>query len=203
MRKILVAPLLVIIGLSGYVAIFTNHAYVTTPSMYPTIPPGSLAFVRKQPAYHVGDIIEFRGNGLAFLHRIVAIKSDGRITTKGDNPQNAPDVFAHPTTSAVVIGKVVMAPRWLGFPELILHRPSYGLAWLRAELGVGGKLLVLGITALLVFLVQARRNPSATREQDRLKSVPSVDLTRDPMIDLTGDPEIDLTGQDATNEAAT
>lgn len=139
---------------SLYVALFTNHVYVTTPSMYPTIPPGSLVFIDKQRTYHVGDVIEFQGNGLNFMHRIIRINPQGDITTKGDNPQNAPDVFNPPTTASDVIGRAVLHLKWAGFPELIAHHPGYGLAWLRAELGLRGRLLVLLMSAVL-FLALA------------------------------------------------
>ncbi|MCL2396145.1 MAG: signal peptidase I [Acidimicrobiaceae bacterium] len=145
--------------LSLFVTFFTNHVYVTTPSMYPTIPPGSLVFIEKESRYHVGDVIEFRGNGLNFLHRIVKIGATGVITTKGDNPENAPDAFFPPTTTADVLGKAVLAPRWVGFPELVAHRPGLGLSWLRAELGLAGKLIVVASTGLVFFA--AARRPAA------------------------------------------
>ncbi len=131
------------------VALGTNHSYVTTPSMYPTIPPGSEIFVRSAQDYRVGDVIEFKANGLVWAHRLVEIKPDGTYVTKGDNPQNAPDVFVPALTRKDVVGKVVLAPRWLGFPELILHHPGYGLSWMRAELGVPGKLIVVALVALV------------------------------------------------------
>ena len=136
-----------------------THGYVTTPSMYPTIPPGSLVLVRPEPSYHVGQVIEFRRNGLDFVHRIIAIDSRGDITTKGDNPRNAPDAFVPPTTGADVIGVVYSAPRFLGFPSLIAHHPYVGLAWLRTELGVPGELAVSLLAGLLVLLVTADRRP--------------------------------------------
>jgi signal peptidase I len=165
-----------IIAASAYIELATNHAYVTTPSMAPTIPPGSLLFIDKEPVYHVGDVIEFRANGLQFAHRIIRINAAGDIGTKGDNPANAPDVFLPPVTSADVIGKVVAAPRWLGFPELILHHPSYGLAWLRTELGLWGKLLVMAVGgALVTIATMLRRRPS-----------PAPVSTRDAEPDSTG-----------------
>ena len=151
-RKVVTALTLVLIGAALAVAFGTNHSYVSTTSMTPTIPPGSMIFVAKQDSYHVGDVIEFRNNGIVWAHRVIAIKPGGELVTKGDNPQNSPDIFVRPTTSADVIGKVVAAPRWLGFPELIAHHPGYGLAWLRYELGVWGRLLVVGVVAAMSFL---------------------------------------------------
>lgn len=156
MRKILIRVglglLAAVFALCAYVSVLTNHVYVTTPSMYPTIPPGSLVFIQPQQRYRVGDVIEFHGNGLVFMHRIIRINRRGDITTKGDNPENVPDVFARPVTKADVIGKEVLAIPYVGFPELILHRPAYGLAWLRAELGLTGRLILLGVVAILACL---------------------------------------------------
>lgn len=164
-----IATLCAICGIGGIfvLAFLTNHSYVTTPSMYPTIPPGSEIFVRPQSDYHVGQVIEFHANGLTWAHRLVAIKPNGAYVTKGDNPENAPDVFVPALTRKDVVGAVVSAPRWLGFPELIVHHPSYGLAWLRAELGLPGKLLLIGI-ALGVSLLSgsARRRKRDASKND-------------------------------------
>jgi len=154
-RKILVAAssvgLATVVVATLYVVLFTNHVFVTTPSMYPTIPPGAMVLIKKEPNYHVGDVIEFRGNGLDFLHRIIRISGTGDITTKGDNPQNAPDVFDPPTTASDVIGKAVYSLPWAGFPELIAKHPAYGLSWLRAELGLTGRLIVLMLSGMIFF----------------------------------------------------
>jgi signal peptidase I len=151
--SLVTALLLALTGVvAAYVTLFTNHVYITTPSMYPTLPPGSIAIIEKAPTYKVGDVIEFRGNDLLFLHRIIRISSSGDITTKGDNPENAPDFFDPPTSKATVIGKEVIEIPWLGFPELFAYHPGYALAWLRGELGTKGRLEVV-VACLLCFLV--------------------------------------------------
>jgi signal peptidase I len=152
----------VVAALALFITLFTNHVYVSTPSMYPTIPPGSLVFIKKEPSYRVGDVIEFWGNGLNFLHRIVMIDANGAIITRGDNPQNAIDTFFPPTTATDVVGKAVLAPRWIGFPELIVHTPGYGLSWLRAELGSAGKLVVIAVTGAACFLLTQRAASRST-----------------------------------------
>lgn len=155
-RKLLAAFAVVLIAAVAGVALFTNHSYVTTPSMYPTIPPGSEIFVRHQSHYRVGQVIEFKANGLTWAHRLIAIKANGDFVTKGDNPLNSPDVFVPAVTQKDVVGAVVLAPRWLGFPELIAHHPGYGLAWLRAELGVPGRLLAVVAIAGLSLIYSYR-----------------------------------------------
>jgi signal peptidase I len=173
-RRIATGLGLVIAAFCVVVALGANHSYVTTPSMYPTIPPGSEIFVQAAPSYHVGDVIEFRGNGLVWAHRLVAIKPDGSYVTKGDNPENAPDVFIPAIRKGDVIGKVVFAPHWLGFPELILHHPAYGLSWLRTELGVPGRVGLVLLAGLLTLVPGTRRSghgrdlraPQETAERD-------------------------------------
>jgi signal peptidase I len=157
------ASVIILVAGAGFAIFFTsNHAYIYTPSMYPTIPPGSMVFIQPQKHYHVGEVIEFRGNGLLWVHRLIQIKPNGDYVTKGDNPENRPDIFVPATTQRDVIGSVVLAVRYLGFPELIAEHPGYGLAWLRAELGFRGKLAVaiLVESGCALYLLR-RRKPVA------------------------------------------
>lgn len=154
-------------------SMLTNHSYVTTPSMYPTIPPGSEIFVSHESSYHVGEVIEFRANGLVWAHRLIKINPDGSFVTKGDNPQNAPDVFIPAVTRKDVIGAVVHAPRWLGFPELILHHPGYGLSWLRAELGVSGRIGLVAAVGLIAFLQACLPRRRAAAKDAAAKDAPA------------------------------
>jgi hypothetical protein len=60
-----------------------------------------------------------------------------------------------------VVGSVVVSVPYLGFPELIAHDPSYGLSWLRAELGLTGKLVLLALVAVIsALLVTRKRRPA-------------------------------------------
>lgn len=168
---------LTLLGLGVAVGMVTDHSYVTTPSMYPTIPPGSEIFVSHTKDVHVGQVIEFRANGLTWAHRLIKINPDGTLVTKGDNPENAPDVFIPPLTRADVIGVVTHAPRWLGFPELIVHEPSYGLAWLRAELGVPGRVLLCLAVGLASFAAVSRKQ-RGNHPQDRAEQQETVRFDR-------------------------
>ncbi len=167
LRKITAAVGVLLVSCCIVVAFGTNHSYVTTPSMYPTIPPGSEIFVSEADHYRVGDVIEFRANGLVWAHRLIGINPDGTYVTKGDNPQNAPDVFVPALTRKDVIGKVTFAPRWVGFPELIVHHPRYGLAWLRAELPLPVKVGIVMLAALLTLL--PRRRSATTDPHDDVR----------------------------------
>lgn len=143
----------------------TNHSYVYTPSMYPTIPPGSMIFVEHESSYHVGEVIEFHANGLVWAHRLIAIKPNGDLVTKGDNPASRPDVFDPPLRMNDIIGKVVYAPRFLGFPQLFVHHPAYAWRWFVFELGIVGKViigLVVGLVAWFAFTRKPKHVASST-----------------------------------------
>ena len=67
MQKRIATLLVLVVAVAlAYLGMFTNHSYITTPSMYPTIPPGSMIFVSPATQYHVGEVIEFRANGIAW-----------------------------------------------------------------------------------------------------------------------------------------
>ncbi|HUV57946.1 MAG TPA: signal peptidase I [Acidimicrobiales bacterium] len=167
-RRALTGLLALVVSAGIVVILLTNHAYVSTPSMYPTIPPGSMVFIEAQHTYHVGQVIEFKGNGLLWVHRLVKIEPNGDLVTKGDNPQSTPDVFVPPTTMRDVVGTIVVSVPYLGFPELIAHDPSYGLSWLRAELGITGKLVVLALAAVVcaLLITRMRRSVDPDPEDD-------------------------------------
>jgi len=150
----------------------TYHSYVYTPSMYPTIPPGSMIFVQHEPSYHVGEVIEFHANGLVWAHRLIAIKPNGDLVTKGDNPASRPDVFVPPLRMNDIIGKVVYAPKFLGFPQLFVHHPAYAWRWFVFELGIVGKLVVGLLLGLLVWFAFTRttKHKSTSRTADEVPS---------------------------------
>lgn len=163
---------LAVLALTATLSLTTQHSYVTTPSMWPTIPPGSEIIIGHPGHYHPGQVIVFRANGLIWAHRLISIDARGGFHTKGDNPANAPDVFPKPVTAGDVVGVVDHAPRWVGFPELILRHPSYGLAWLRTELGLTGRMLVVGFTALLSLLGVLRPGSKRGRGRHATPSIP-------------------------------
>jgi signal peptidase I len=151
----------------------TNHSYVYTPSMYPTIPPGSMIFVQHEPSYHVGEVIEFHANGLVWAHRLIAIKPNGDLVTKGDNPASRPDVFVPPLRMNDIIGKVIYAPKFLGFPQLFVHHPAYAWRWFVFELGVVGKLIVGLLLGLLVWFAFTRTTKHKSTSPRTADEVPS------------------------------
>ncbi len=155
-KSVIAVVVLLLIAGGALLLSFTNHSYIYTPSMYPTIPPGSMIFVEHKPSYHVGEVIEFRANGLVWAHRLIAIKPNGDLVTKGDNPASKPDIFVPPLRMNDIIGKVVYAPKFLGFPQLFVHHPAYAWKWFVFELGTVGKIIVGLLLGLLVWLGFAR-----------------------------------------------
>ncbi|WP_298336660.1 S24/S26 family peptidase [Ferrimicrobium sp.] len=151
----------------------TNHSYVYTPSMYPTIPPGSMIFVEHESSYHVGEVIEFHANGLVWAHRLIAIKPNGNLVTKGDNPASRPDVFDPPLRMNDIIGKVVYAPKFLGFPQLFVHHPAYAWRWFVFELGVVGKVILGLAVGLLVWFAFTRKPKQTPPPSSATESTPT------------------------------
>jgi signal peptidase I len=193
-RKLLGGTALMLVAVYVVVGFLPNHNFVSTPSMYPTIPPGSEIFVRPTNQVRVGEVIEFRANGLSWAHRLIKINADGSLVTKGDNPENAPDVFVTPLTRSNVFGVVTHAPRWLGFPELIAHRPGYGLAWLRTELGLAGKVALTILGGLVAYVLSApgARSRKACHRATQAGPEVAADAITTPLDGLMGRTKADV-----------
>lgn len=97
--------------------------YVSTGSMEPTIPTGSLVVVKQADAYEIGDVITYISRddaiyGCANTHRIIGIAqgADGtQYQTQGD-ANGVPDALLVP--EADVIGKVAVQLgifKWVGY----------------------------------------------------------------------------------------
>lgn len=108
-------------AVAGEVSFFGYRLYyVTTGSMEPTIPTGSLIVVKSQEEYQVGDIITFYSNdsaiyGLPNTHRIMEISTEDGISyrTKGDANASVDVLW---TAEGDVIGKMVgqvSASQWV------------------------------------------------------------------------------------------
>ena len=123
---------------TAVVAVSGTKVYaVATGSMEPTIPDGSVVFVRPRAAYEVGDVITaFLEGQQTYTHRIVKIDGE-RIYTKGD--ANG-DVDPTPTKLSRIVGKVVF------------HLPLLGLLSLKLSVPV----LIIAFAAILVVLILIR-----------------------------------------------
>ena len=111
---------LVVVALAYFVFFSPYEVYVIhTGSMAPTIPSRSAVIVHVGE-YHVGQVVTFTVADEPVTHRLMGIRSDGTIITKGDgNP--TPDPWH--LSKSNIIGGVVSAPRELGFWLVYLREP--------------------------------------------------------------------------------
>ncbi len=112
-----------------------SSAVIVTGSMEDTISVYDIIINQKKQSYEKGDIISYQGNTAMVTHRIIEIKEDGKIITKGD-ANNSPDT---PITEDLIIGKVV----------LVLPKIGKVLVFLKTPLGYT---IILFIFFILLFL---------------------------------------------------
>ena len=129
----LVAMALFVAAGAYFVCLSPYKLYVVhTGSMGQTIPTKSAVVVRKG-TYHVGRVITFTSNGNTVTHRLLQVRPDSTIVTKGDanasaDPSNAP--------RANIVGEVVLAPRELGWWLVYFGHPINLVAVLLLCFGV-------------------------------------------------------------------
>jgi signal peptidase len=150
---LLLAACLGAVLLIGLRAPYSLYA-VRTGSMTPTITPRSAVLVHEGD-YRIGQTVSFRHDGGVITHRLVAIKDDGTVVTKGD-ANRTPDPFIVHTSD--IIGGVVAAPPQLG----------YWLVFFKDPAGAGS--FVLGLVAIRLLWSsagQAGREDSEPSRPDR------------------------------------
>lgn len=124
-----------------------GYVLVAGTSMEPTLEPGALVVVLRQPTYEVGDVIAYRiadggiADGMNVIHRITGGDGTTGYTLQGDNV-----AFVDPwhPRDAEVVGKVVFAVPGLA-PLIALLRSPLFLASAAAGIAV---YIVLGWPAL-------------------------------------------------------
>jgi len=112
---------------------------VHTGSMGQTIPPGSVVLVRDHQ-YRVGQVITFKVGAAIVTHRLIAIKTNGDITTKGDAN---PTVDPWTANKADIIGGVVRTSPLLGYVYVYLFMGWRGPA----------SILLLAFTIIMAWLL--------------------------------------------------
>lgn len=105
------AAVLLVATVAVMVLWVTPMKVVASGSMAPTLPVGARIFLQDASDIQKGDIITFLDNDDEVVtHRIIELRPDGSIITKGDANLTA-DVYDPPLTSSDVLGKVVyMSP---------------------------------------------------------------------------------------------
>lgn len=89
--------------------------------MTPTIPVASAVLVNPHQAPRPSDVITFQGKGEVTTHRLLRIKRDGTLVTKGD-ANRTPDPWK--LTRANVIGTVTYHLPMLGWLLVFLKQPT-------------------------------------------------------------------------------
>lgn len=120
---LLVAALWFNSGLFG-----VRPAIVAGVSMEPSMHTGDLAITREVDPrdLEVGDVVRFRGDAVAIMHRIIEIEDtdQGRVfVTQGDN-NNAPDA---PIVEAQIEGEVITTIPKIGWLPIALNKLLNGL----------------------------------------------------------------------------
>ncbi|WZL73551.1 signal peptidase I [Clostridiaceae bacterium 35-E11] len=100
----------------------TYPSVIATGSMEPMIKPGDVILVKKinGDAAKIGDVIQFKREGILISHRVIDIKKGDqgtRYRTKGDNNSAADTVLVNPEE---IKGKVIYVVPNLGWPTLLI-----------------------------------------------------------------------------------
>lgn len=104
--------------------------FVTSGSMEPDVPTGSLAVVRRQGAYREGDVVTYvsPSENALVTHRIVRFDEYGRVIARGD-ANNVDDPAFDPS---LIEGKVVACAPYAGLLAQAVQTPQGASAVLLA-----------------------------------------------------------------------
>jgi len=138
-----------------------QFADVTTGSMEPTMPVGSILIVMPTSEMTLGEPIMFQHEGakMPVTHRVIAL-DDGVATTQGD-ANNAPDSL--PVTASEVIGK----------PVLTMTGPAAD-AFAAAQT-IPGRIAIGGIILLLLMPWMASKPKTKTSASDSPPPTPALE----------------------------
>lgn len=98
---------------------------VLTGSMTPTIPVGSVVYVKKAQDYKIGDVITFNSqNGQRVTHRIASVEDSGYVTRGDANNTTDKDLVS----KTDIVGKNVFTLPYVGRAILFSKTPlGFGL----------------------------------------------------------------------------
>jgi signal peptidase len=126
----------------------TGFLIVQGNSMLPTILPGSMVIIKKQPAYQVDDIVSFTlsegGASKNVVHRIIEETEEGFIIKGDNNPKQ--DIGIHKIDD--INGKVIFATPYFGDLMLLIRNP-----------------LVLFITSVVVGVINWQQKQRRTNKE--------------------------------------
>lgn len=132
---------------------------VQSGSMEPAIGVGSVVVVKPVDTYQVGDVITFGPRSKTkppTTHRIIEVKEDGNLVTKGDANEDQ-DIRA--VSRYEVIGKVILSIPYVGYAVAAAQKP-----W--------GFMIIVVIPAVLIIWEEGQkiwaelRKKPATKQDD-------------------------------------
>ena len=135
---------------------FNNKLFaITSGSMRPKIPMGSLVFVEPQKRYQIGDVITFRSEDRIVSHRIVSVNSRGEAKTKGDANNEADrqiikndQILGQVVFSVPRLGRLLMLLKTKVGVILLVVLPGAILIWQEINLlvkALGSKRSIVGL----------------------------------------------------------
>lgn len=88
-----------------------STAIISTGSMEPNLPVGSLIVTQYADTYQKGEVVTYLQDGTSITHRIVEVSADG-YQTKGDANQVSDGLLVQPRQ---VVGKVIFSLPYVGW----------------------------------------------------------------------------------------
>ncbi len=144
-RKILLLLLIALVSIIAGFLMFKNYNFylVTTGSMEPAIPQGTIVIVESKDDLSVGDVITYEARkDVLITHRIVKKDLLGKehlFYTKGDFNEDRDPM---PVSTKNVIGKVIFSFPYLGYVLMFITSPVFLLFFFYVPSGYAlGKLL--------------------------------------------------------------
>ncbi len=162
--------------------------------MSPNIPSGSAVLVH-EGHYRIGQVVTFTEDGLTVTHRLVAINSNGIITTKGDG--NATNDPWHVPKSQI-IGGVVVAPRYVGYWIMYLKNPLGLASVLLAALALWQ---IWSLTSREDHNAKVRRRPAHRRSRRSRAPVAVMAPTVSKLAMAPAGPAAEIDEQSPANHA--
>lgn len=120
---------LILVPLLFYISLNYKFFIITSGSMSPAIPTGSLVVLNTDDSYKAGDIISFKAGNMIITHRIVDKKNNQEFVTKGD--ANLTKDFSY-VSEKEIMGKVILSIPYIGYIVLFIKRYSIYLLLLCA-----------------------------------------------------------------------
>lgn len=131
---------------------------VSTGSMEPTLPVGTLVLVMPDEDISVGDVITFyEDGGEITTHTFIGYAEDGTLMTKGD-ANLTPDRFSDPLEQSDVIGRVVT------------HTSVFTFGFWMTPRGI---IVATILAALAIYMVNSRQETDEEDEPSEETRTPS------------------------------